>query len=292
MKEFLRLFIPPIYYRIKNKIFKDDIVYPKLNNQHTRTSQKLLIIGNGPSLNESIEKYFDVFDQYEKLSVNFFSSSELYTKIKPDIYVMVDPLFFKNKENIGEAADKVIHHLKNDTNWSLHVVLPVSAKESYLVEQISNNSCITVGFYNDRNYPIGNMSKFEAWDHNYLLPPSQNVLNVCTYLALFWNYPETYIIGADTTFVQNLVVDQETNEIFSLERHFYNNDSVYSSDPWLDKKSRRRKVNNKMHEELNCIKRALENYWTIRDYADYKGLKIYNASEYSWIDAFERRKLT
>lgn len=31
--------------------------------------------------------------------------------------------------------------------------------------------------------------------------------------------------------------------------------------------------------------------YDLKEYADYKGLKVYNASEYSWINVFERKKL-
>ena len=87
----------------------------------------------------------------------------------------------------------------------------------------------------------------------------------------------------------DLHVDQETNIVYSIDTHFYSNDQLPVDD--YDKKNHRRTFGTKLHEEYFTAGIALRDYWAMREYADWKGVKVYNASEYSWIDAFERKKL-
>ena len=79
-------------------------------------------------------------------------------------------------------------------------------------------------------------------------------------------------------------VDQETNELYTIDSHFYGEKKVVL---YADNEG---KVPQKLHDELNCISRALSAYWDLKGYADYAGVKVFNASKYSLIDAFERKK--
>ena len=128
-------------------------------------------------------------------------------------------------------------------------------------------------------------------DKNYTCPTFQNVMNVAIYLSLFWGYPETYLIGVDMSSLEDIRVDQETNELFSIDRHFYNNKDIYSDKKLFDEKRGRIRSDWKLHEYIYAFGRMFECFYELKKYADYKGLKVYNASEYSWINVFERKKL-
>ena len=120
----------------------------------------------------------------------------------------------------------------------------------------------------------------------------QNVLNVGLYLSLFWGYKETYLIGADSTFLEDLRVDQDTNELYTIDTHFYKNKDVYVDKSFYDSQKRGRSRSDwTLHDLIYAHGRMFEYYYALKQYAEYKGLKIYNASEYSWINCFERRKL-
>ena len=98
-------------------------------------------------------------------------------------------------------------------------------------------------------------------------------------------YKEIYLIGADTTWIELLHVDQNTNDVYTIDTHFYGKKKM----PLY--KDSAGKIPVKLHEELYFNLNALKLYWELKDYADYAGVRVYNASEYSLIDAFERRKL-
>ena len=293
IKSFIKLFIPPIALRIidfKVGMHRGLVTspLPQIPNQ----SDKIIIIGNGPSLNQSLDKYKDQILENDRIAVNFFASTDLYEIIRPNIYVFADPAFFFVPDNQQEAIEKLIKNIVNKTSWNLQIIIPLSAKESPFVNILRQNNMIKVDFYLNYYQDCGKISKYEAWDRNLTGPPAQNVLNVAIYLALFWNYKETYLIGADSSFLEDLRVDQETNELYTIDTHFYNNTKVHTDKKFYDQKNRGRSRKDwKLHELIYAHGRMFEYYADLKEYADYKGLKVYNASEYSWINVFERKKL-
>lgn len=290
MKRFLKLFIPPVFYKLKrmarSSVSKTVNSLPKMEN----ISSKMLIIGNGPTLNQSIEKYFDVIINMDKLMVNHSAVTALYEKIQPNYYLLVDPAWI-NPENSThrDAIYKTIEAIRTKTSWNMMLVMPQSAIGCYAVERFKGNPKIQLLFYEDGWTYHDRLSQLEAWDKNLIAPPTQTVLNSAVWLSIYWGYKETYLIGADTSFLADLKVDQQSNLLYTVDTHFYDNKEVYEKS--YDSVHNRHFIGTTLHEELFSIGTALKGYWDMREYADWKGVKVYNASEYSWIDAFERKKL-
>lgn len=288
--EFIQLFVPPIYYNVKNKLMppKQSVAHPLL--QLDERGDKLIIIGNGPSLNKSLELYGETIQHTDCLMVNHSAGTVVYDYIHPKYYLLVDPAWINPDKSIHrEAIRKTIEAIINKTTWPMKIIMPKCAKGCYAIERFKENSNIEMLFYEDGWMTPKEMSKYEAWDKNYISPPAQTVLNTAVWLSIYWGYKETYIVGADTSFLADLRVDQETNILYTEDTHFYSNKDVYKDS--YDSIKNRRPIGTKLHEELFSIGTALKDYWDMKEYADWKGVKVYNASEYSWIDAFERKKL-
>lgn len=291
-KDFLKLFIPPIILKLKNWRRDHPALtaspLPQLDNK----AERMLLIGNGPSLNESVSKYKEDILKCDRMATNSFASTPLYEEIKPNFYLFADPAFFDVPENQKETITKLFDALLNKTTWPLLMIVPSSAKNAPLLTQLNRNPKIKVICYFEGWQNVGRLSKFEAWDKNLIGPPAQNVLNVGLYLSLFWGYRETYLIGADSTFFEDLRVDQDTNELYTIDTHFYNNKEIYIDKKFYDSQKRGRSRSDwKLHELIYAHGRMFEYYEMLRQYADHKGLKVYNACEYSWINCFERKKL-
>ncbi len=289
------MFIPPIFLILRNKLSK---IY--LSKSHTiistineieKKSEKLVILGNGPSLKDSIEKYRDEVIQNDCIAVNSFCTTEYYDVIKPNSYLFADPAFFCNPENESDRLKQqivsTIDALVNKTKWSLNLIIPSSAINSYFVSRLSVNTNIRCFYYNEKNLKnsFDNNSKFQLWDKNFIAPPAQNVLNCAVYMGIFKRYKEIYLLGADTSFIELLHVDQSDNRVYTIDSHFYGTKKVYLY--WDVAETRPEKL----HENLDTISLCLKYYWELEEYAKYAGVKVYNASEYSLIDAFERKKL-
>lgn len=287
--EFIQLFVPPIYYNVKNKLMppKQSVAHPLL--QLEEKGDKLIIIGNGPSLNKSLELYGETIQHTDCLMVNHSAVTDVYDYIHPKYYLLVDPAWINPDKSIHrEAIRKTIEAIINKTTWPMTIILPLKAKAGYATNRFAQNPNLRVLFFEDGNVMHNNLSMMEAWDKNLIAPPGQTVLNAAVWLGIYWGYKETYLIGADTSFVADLHVDQETNIVYSIDTHFYSTKEVALDD--FDIKNNRRTFGTKLHEEYFSAGIALKDYWDMKSYADWKGVKVYNASEYSWIDAFERKK--
>lgn len=292
-RKYLKQFIPPICCQVYNCLIKKTSKEPEISPLPIPeiTNDKLIIIGNGPSLNSTIEKYEKEVCSSECLMVNEAALTSLYDLIKPSIYMLVDPKYYLSMgyESYHETLKSLVDVIVSKTDWTMKIIMPKCAQGCFAEERFKENSNLEVLFYEGGWQLPKGASKFEAWDKNIIVPPAQTVLNTAVWLSVYWGYKETYLIGADTSWHTELKMDQETNELYTIDTHFYDNKAVYGE--LYDEKQNRRPIGTKLHEELFAEATALKEYCELREYAEWKGVKVYNASEYSWIDAFERKKL-
>ena len=288
-REIIQLFIPPICYKAKKYLFpkpeREWISLPKFS----REGDKIIIVGNGPSLNKTMELYDDIVRKTPCMMVNFAANTELYERIKPSIYLLVDPAWYNPTKKLQTIVESCIDAIVCKTVWPMKIIMPRCAKGCYAVERFKENPNLEVNFYEDGWQLPKGMSKFEAWDKNLICPPAQTVLNTAVWLSIYWGYKDTYLVGADTSWHTELKMNQKTNELYTIDTHFYDNKAILGD--VYDDKQNRRPIHTKLHEELFAEATALCEYCELRKYADWKGVNVYNASEYSWIDAFERKKL-
>lgn len=288
IKEFIRLFVPPIYYRVKHAICdpKAPIIHPLSKIEHE--NDKMVIIGNGPSLNRTMELYGDRLKNYDCVMVNFSARTPLYEQIKPKYYIIADPGFIENSA-LKSSIDAFVHDLYQKTTWPMTIIMPDFIQKWDGCEIIKQNSNITILYYNNCYADVPSDTLFQVLDDNLIGPPAQTVLNTAVWLAIYWGYKETYLVGADTSFLEDTHVDQTDNRTYTEDKHFYSNTDVYAEKQLWAKNRRYLPV--KYHEEIETIYIILKSYWDMKRYAEWKGVKVYNASEYSCIDAFERKKI-
>jgi hypothetical protein len=289
--DILKLCVPPIVSIMKNKLRNEKrSLVRNLLPQIEHQSSRVVVIGNGPSLNSSIEKYKEEIAQSDIIVVNEFGATDLFEVFKPKLYVFADPAYFTLPENMKDSVMNLFQTIVARTNWPMHIIIPYSYKEAHSLEIFRRNKYITIDCYYDGSQDVGKKSKFEAWDENLIAPPAQTVLNTCVYMAIYWNYKEIYLIGADTSFLESLRIDQESNDIFIKNAHFYKEEDVYSND-YCDSSKGTKMEGWTLHDLIYAYGKMFELYAELNKYAAYKGVKVYNASEYSWINVFERKKL-
>lgn len=294
IKEILYLFVPPIFNILKNKLMNRN--KPLVSKEFvstigniTPTCDKLVVIGNGPSLNDTLKDLKDKIKENDCIAVNHFCETECYIQIKPKYYLLADPAYWGDVKTYADWLKAKITRFTEtiiaQTSWDINLIIPSSAYHSQFVKRVSTNPYIHIFYYNSINYNHSTqLSKYELWDSNSIAPPAQTVLNTAVWLGIFLRYKKIYLIGADTTWLEELEVDQETNELYFVDTHFYDKKRkpIYSDVEG--------KIPQKLHEQLDCISRAFSQYWELKGYADYVGVNVYNASKYSLIDAFERKK--
>ena len=243
---------------------------------------RMVILGNGPSLNETIAQSSDFLMQHHRLAVNFAANAPAFTTLQPTHYVLADPHFFHaiNEPNVARLWLAL-----SQVDWAMNLFVPVNVSlPPDVAGIIAGNACLRLHRYNLT--PVEGAEWLENWAFKHLLgmPRPRNVLIPSIMIAIACGYRTIYIAGADHSWTRTLSVDDENN-VVSIQPHFYKED---------EKEVQR--VNTEymqypLHQILYSFYVAFRSYHTIARYASHLGVDIFNITPGSFIDAFPRKKV-
>jgi hypothetical protein len=249
-------------------------------------AESCLILGNGPSLASSLTKHPEIFTKQPLVCVNSFSLSDEYTILKPQYYVILDYSFWMSD---GKVVLDTIAALKTKTTWKVQLFVPrMASKSKRFKELFEANKNIELTYF---NYTVFNGFSSVAnslYNKNLAMPQSQNVLVASIFLSINMGFKKIMIIGADHTWHQDLFLD-ENNVLCIKHVHFFENEEKPTLTPF--KKGIHVNETFKVHEIFATWAKTFYGYIALENYAKYKNCKIVNASEVTFIDAFERIKI-
>lgn len=241
-------------------------------------SRDLLIMGNGPSLKDLIDKPLEFFNPYDLLAVNFFANSPAFQRLNPQYYVLCDPHFFSTNPdpNVGRLWENI-----RGGEGGLKLFVPakqVKAARAKAGENTEVYGFNPVGIEGPRGFVT------KMFDMRAGMPRPRNVLIPSIMIGIWLGYRRIYLAGADHSWMKTLRVS-DANEVISVQPHFYDDDS--------HEKERVASVykNVRLHEIVESFAVAFRSYYPIAEYARRKGVEIYNVTPGSFIDAFPRLTL-
>ncbi|MDE6512414.1 MAG: hypothetical protein K2L00_10050 [Muribaculaceae bacterium] len=245
--------------------------------------ERLIIMGNGPSLRDTIANHSDKLKRAKTLAVNFAANADTYRELQPNLYVLADPHFFRADAD-GKSADPNVVRLWDNiasTDWPMTLYIPCKAK---LPETVGKNSRITVKRYNLT--PGEGLQGPIHWLYRrgLAMPRPRNVLIASIMVALREGYRDIAIVGADHTWSRDLWVDDK-NRVISVQKHFYkDNDEEFE-------RVAQEYAGYHLHDILKSLTIAFRSYHQIAAYAATLGACITNCTPGSFIDAFPRAEL-
>lgn len=245
----------------------------------TQGDRPLIIMGNGPSLRPVIEQTPQILTGNDTLAVNFAANDPSFRLIKPRYYVAVDPHFFT-----GAATDSNVPRLMANfetVDWKMTLFVPTGRlTRDFRI----NNPNVTVTRIN--NIGIEGFSLFTRliYGNRLGMPRPRNVLIASLMAAIWLGYKQIYLIGADHSWSRTLSVTDD-NVVVSVQPHFYKDNGSEA------RRSASVYGNVRLHEVMYSYYVAFKAYHEIAAYARPLGIKIYNSTPGSFIDAFERRPL-
>lgn len=241
--------------------------------------KEIIIMGNGPSLRRNIENDMERLGSTPLLSVNFAPNTPEFALLRPAIHVIADGVFF-NPENNDNV--RLLWQNLSKVDWPLTLCLPADRRKVPMLRCLPHN--ITLKFFNLT--PAGGSRRLKAFmiSRGLAMPRPRNVLIPSIFCAIREGYSRIFLIGADHSWSKTLWVDDE-NHVVTVQPHFYKDS---------DKELKR--VENvgqtmRLHQMYESLAIAFRSYFDVRDYADSRGVEIYNATPGSFIDAFPRRSL-
>jgi hypothetical protein len=255
-----------------------------------QTNNRLLIIANGPSINNELSNSanMDGINSMDTMCVNFFHKSDFYLQIKPKYYIIAAPeLWLDEVEEIFEKNRLALFKdLNEKTTWKMTLLVPFQAKKyDFWIKTVSSNENITIEYYNLTAIEGFRGISTAIYNQNLGMPRSHNIVGYALMISIWKNYKSIGIMGVEHSWTKTLFVTKE-NEALLAQPHFYNLNAK------AEKMAKGGKDKRKLHEILEKFYLAFKSYFEIKEYANKHNAKIYNLTEDSFIDAFERSNVT
>ncbi len=232
---------------------------------------KVLIIGNGPSLNK-INFYDYIDDKTAVCCVNWFPvKDERFYILKPNFMCFMDPAFFEERKN-SENKEKLLKIL-DDVDWEMTIIIPKCA--SFKLD----NSYIKIFKLNERELYCDHLDnvRYYIYKHNYANCGIRNVILGALDYFISCNYQTVFLCGIDMNEFTQYHVDIN-NKIYVDYVHSYG----------LERKYITSDSDKHMHDYLFMYQEMLEQFYYIEKYAKHENVKVYNLSINSFVDVFEK----
>jgi hypothetical protein len=250
--------------------------------------RECVLIGNGPSLMQTLATRSEWIRQRDSLCVNYFAESKEFSFLRPKYYVLLDPGFWKRDVAECHAVRRaqLLNIIARETDWPLHLFLPAVCEVKQDYDGASRrNPLVVVRYYN--HYPVVSYWPIDwiLYKYNIATPSAQNVLLAGCYIALNLGYKTLYLIGADHSWHEEVVVD-DANRVCFRDKHFWDDSGEVKLLPVF--KAGTTSETDTIHEFFFNLYSAFRGYHVTALYANRLGASIFNASHRSYIDAFPR----
>lgn len=241
-----------------------------------RGDKRLIIMGNGPSLADTIRHHRPILQSTDTMAVNFAANSPEFFELRPKYYILVDPHFFKSTD---ENVDRLMKNLSR-VDWPMTLLVPHGAGIS---GKLHNPAIKTVRFNAIGAEGFDTFTRF-VYSRQLAMPRPRNVLIPALMAGIALGYNKINITGADHTWTRTLSVD-DNNRVVSVQPHFYEESAK--------EKERIETVYRdvRLHDILYSFHVAFRSYHQIKKFANCQGTVIVNSTPGSFIDAFPREGL-
>jgi hypothetical protein len=244
------------------------------------------VLGNGPSVRNLVDNNVQFLTTQNVVVVNDFFLNEHFTAIKPGTYVIADPAYWEKggSDEMQVLRQKLQQTFLDDIDWDMLFFVPaVVYQTGYYHEVFRPNSFIHIRPFNTTPFSGPKRMRYFFYDKLLAKPFSGNVIGSALFIALRMDIREVLLFGVEHSWTRGLYVDDQNRTCIRNE-HFYANNQ--QGVVWLKSNAEPYKI----HEALFDIATMLGGYREINEYARFRGIRIYNCTPDSFIDAFDRKK--
>ena len=254
-----------LYYRF---IGKNKLAVPTNNRD-----KKLLIIANGPSSKDFIDRLQIRDDNTEYLCMNnlCYEEQENFWKIKPKYYCAIDPTYWLNQPQYKHIIEGFMGAMEK-VDWDMYLI--TSAMGSLKI----NNPHIHMIYITPVEI-CGNKPWMQyLYKRNWSMPSMMNVSIAAVYFGVTWQFSEVRFVGIEFTNFTSIHVNKD-NRIYLGDCHSYGKDIIYEDTSWYF---------GKVTDFWKVCITVFDAFTAIRDLAEKEGIKMINLSPESMLDMFPK----
>lgn len=256
-------------YRLKVSKGKKKKIRNNRRWKGTHEGESCFIFGTGPSVKEVD---FSLFADEFVISVNQLYKNENFPKLKSDIHVWADSLFFK--ENVADdvAADikKELYSRGTEVFYPLYVWNVLADKE--LLEKANvYNPTLHFHEYSKRKIDLtGCMVDYGT------------VIFQCIQIAVYMGFKNIYLLGCDCTGIQS-VISRSLNEEVKSYGYTVNAGSAKMIGNLMERSD--------MQSCFQGWANIFKQYKYMNSYLRKQGINLYNLTEPTILDSVERKSI-
>lgn len=262
---------------------------PPLGTIRPADTTACVVLGNGPSLKESLAHHPDFLAGKDLVCTNDFADTEYFTSLQPRYYVFTDPTYWA--PNASDRFQKLFAGYRDkftQVDWPLFILMPMAARSwNYFQDLSKNNPRIRLLYFNSIEVDCFRRLRFWLYRRNLAAPPLQNVMAAGIFLGLNMGYRSVYLLGGDHSWHESLYVD-EHNRLYITNARIQDREQS-SGSPFYEDPSESDPYN--MYRLFHAFSRMYLGYMELEAYARSIDAKVFNSSKRSYIDAFERFSL-
>jgi len=247
------------------------------------------ILGNGPSLRETLQDDIAFLKTTELICVNNFVASDYYEVLKPTNYILFDAVFFEldSLQAHREDVKAMVQGIRNRTTWPMNLYVTQKAKKSpYFQEILQHNPNLKAVYCNYTIFTGFETIKYWFFKKGLGMPQIQNVMVAALFLMIGRRFEKIYLFGADHSWHENIRVGDDGG-LEAKDVHFY------------DKAEKQFVKFNEikhfhvptMSQQFVSLSKAFYGYEVLAKYAKKNHVLVLNASKKSYVDAFPKIKL-
>lgn len=249
---------------------------------HFSNPDELLILANGPSLKRTVEESADFVRGKTLLAVNFCVTSPMFEQLKPELYLIADPLFWI----VPEKREQLFRTMAEKTTWDMNFLVPARAlKNKEWQPLLAGNPHIRLYIYNTT--PIEGFQGFCNWifSKGWGVPRPHNVLIPSIAMGIRLPFKKIYLAGADHSWLPEITVTDD-NVVLMHQKHFYDQNKSKAATVTQENLHSAR-----LYTILYHMYVAFKSYFVLEDYARSRSKEVINVTPGSYIDAFKRMKI-
>ena len=249
--------------------------------------KKTILLGNGPSLKDDIEKVIEESKESEVYVLNYFAVTNYFLKIKPEYYVLTDRMFWSQNANEDIKKDNEELYFQLDkVDWRMNLICPESGFE-WISNRLRANKNIKVLKVHSVNieFKTEKINLF-ALNKNFITPHFINGLVMVLWHAIYKNSIDIEIYGADFSLFKEYYIDQKTNDLYTSASHFYKNTKAQDNASFKYPNETKKMLHTRLYQQWSSFYQM----YLLSKIAKMKQIKITNLSSNSFLDSFERPK--